>query len=279
MKVSIILSGGGIKGAFEVGALRYINERISLDDIEAISGTSVGALNGALFSYGDFETLLTIWQDKIQNKYDILGKWFLGYINGFFKGGLYNLKPLKKLIYEYVDVDRLTSTKVRFFPCAVDIDTGEKVYLENLPENKYLLRDFILSSATIPIMFPPVKVAGRRLVDGGVKEPIPVKIIVDNTKNTDKFIIILASKYEKNRHSIGKINLYKASLRTIDLMFDEIFQNDIQTGTSKYWKEKFVIIEPPYQIFEGTFDVSHKNIMEAIEVGYETARNRLEGVL
>lgn len=63
----LVLAGGGGKGAYEIGAWKALMESEDLN-ITAVSGTSVGALNGALFSTGDFELARVIWENQINEE-------------------------------------------------------------------------------------------------------------------------------------------------------------------------------------------------------------------
>lgn len=63
----LVLAGGGGKGAYEIGVWKALREREDLH-ISAVSGTSVGALNAALFSTGDFELAQAIWEDQINEE-------------------------------------------------------------------------------------------------------------------------------------------------------------------------------------------------------------------
>src|SRR5699024_10752717 len=72
-KLALVLSGGGFKGAFQVGALEYLlynpilieDEVIDIDHFDVISGVSVGSLNGAFIATQQLETLKDIWFNHI----------------------------------------------------------------------------------------------------------------------------------------------------------------------------------------------------------------------
>jgi len=72
-KLALVLSGGGFKGAFQVGALEYLlynpilieDEVIDIDHFDVISGVSVGSLNGAFIATQQLETLKDIWFNQI----------------------------------------------------------------------------------------------------------------------------------------------------------------------------------------------------------------------
>ena len=65
-KVSLALSGGAIKGANQAGGLLYLEE--AQVEVDVVTGTSVGALNGALFCQNETKTLAHIWLNEIKNR-------------------------------------------------------------------------------------------------------------------------------------------------------------------------------------------------------------------
>jgi predicted acylesterase/phospholipase RssA len=67
-KLGLVFAGGGGKGAYEVGVWKAFKEYGIDKNISAISGTSVGGLNGALFTKGDFEQALKVWEEMNPKK-------------------------------------------------------------------------------------------------------------------------------------------------------------------------------------------------------------------
>jgi len=63
MKLGLCLSGGGARGAYQIGALMALKEAGIYDKIEMISGTSIGAANAALIACNSLETVKNIWFD------------------------------------------------------------------------------------------------------------------------------------------------------------------------------------------------------------------------
>lgn len=92
-KISLVLSGGGFKGAFQVGALEYLmynpvkieDEIIDIAHFDIISGVSVGSLNGAMLATGQLEALKDIWFRQIkENGPDVI------YLSKYLENGLPN---------------------------------------------------------------------------------------------------------------------------------------------------------------------------------------------
>lgn len=70
--LGLVFAGGGGKGAYEIGVWKYLHETGMDKYFKAVSGTSVGALNAALFASGSFEKAEEVWSNI--KKEDILGK-------------------------------------------------------------------------------------------------------------------------------------------------------------------------------------------------------------
>lgn len=83
--VGLVLSGGGAKGAYEVGVWKALVEKGVAREVRVISGTSIGALNGALFaSVADPDKVESLWRDHID---ELLGP-FVGKVGGELQKGL-----------------------------------------------------------------------------------------------------------------------------------------------------------------------------------------------
>ena len=61
--IGLVLAGGGGKGAYQIGAWKYLREAGLDRYVSAVSGTSVGALNAALFAAGDLEQAENLWRN------------------------------------------------------------------------------------------------------------------------------------------------------------------------------------------------------------------------
>ena len=149
----LCLSGGGAKGAYEIGVLKALEEKNLAPNIKSISGTSVGALNGVLFSFAGANEAEKLWKEKI-NFDQVLtpDEEKDKETNGFFKNlwdsiipsdiqeeafhstvnkidstlfgrepikGLYSRKALKSLIDETVDFEKLKKSPVKLYASAL----------------------------------------------------------------------------------------------------------------------------------------------------------------
>ncbi len=125
MKVAIVLGGGGSKGAYQIGAWRALRELGIKYDM--VTGTSIGALNGALMVLGDYEKALELWReidiDKVvlnglnlrtdlQYYYENSEK-LLPFIKSYKDNKGMDITPLKKIIQKCVD-ERFFSSSVGY---------------------------------------------------------------------------------------------------------------------------------------------------------------------
>lgn len=240
MKRALVLSGGGAKGAFELGALEYIREnKPSFFDFSIIAGVSVGSLNAVMLAQSKFTELQKLWteigDDKVytgrmpKGIFEYL--WLVVRIL-FGARSILGIKPLIRQIENYVD---LGDVRVDYRCGFVSLVTGEYVpckhtHFGNDNEN---FRKAILASSTMPVIWEPVEEIKieteiyEQLVDGGARNVSPLKdVIIDNP---DEIIIINCStKNLKEDADAGK-NIFKIAKRSlVDITINEIFRGDIE---------------------------------------------------
>lgn len=213
--VALVLSGGGARGAYEVGVLRYIRERLEADTrFDIVTGTSVGAINGAYVAAtcdrprAQARALQRVWsQLTIDRVYDfgwrqlrtlprvLFGKRLPKTPHGGRIGGLVDSTALERLVREQIPWRRLTENLAAghlraFSVSATEVATGiSTVFVQSArhreqpwPEgpNETVVRTGItaahtLASAAIPVLFPAVKVGDQFFVDGALRQNTPLR--------------------------------------------------------------------------------------------------------
>ena len=195
-KVGLVLSGGAARGLAHVGVLKALEEQGI--HIDAIAGTSMGAVIGGLYASGykidELEKLaLSIdWQEALsdaperedvpfrrkQDDRDFLVKQKLSFRDdgslglplGVIQGQNLALL-LESLLAHSSDVRDFDKLPIPFRAVATDIVNGEKVVFR-----KGHLPQVIRASMSIPAVFAPVEINGQLLVDGGMVDNIPVDV-------------------------------------------------------------------------------------------------------
>lgn len=172
------MSGGGAKGAFQVGAVETLARERGLD-FQVIAGVSAGALNAFVLAQGhgpegllaQVEELKRIWLG-IHSSRDIYRDRFLGQILTFvIKDSIYDSSPLRAMIERESRIDALRASGKEFRVGVSWLDSG--VY-EVIDQHHEAIPACVLASSSMPILFPPVAVGSRFAVDGGVRNVTPL---------------------------------------------------------------------------------------------------------
>ena len=155
----LALSGGGAHAAAHAGVLRAL-DRVGIP-VAGIAGVSGGALVAAAWAGG--ATL-----DQLVERAASLHPWM--WVRGW-GGGLLSGSRLGAMIDEFLPVATFEGLRVPVRVLATDVDTGEAVVFQ-----AGNLRDAVRASSSFPGVFPPTVLEGRRFVDGGVSEVVPVRL-------------------------------------------------------------------------------------------------------
>lgn len=162
-RIGVALGGGSARGYAHIGALDVL-ERHNLQP-SIIAGTSFGAIIGALYAMGQSTEQMTKDAAR-QRRRDVIPS-ITDF--GLHKAALFSGVRLERYFESLVDGRHFEDLDKQLVVVATDIDTGERVLLETGP-----LAPALRASASIPGIFAPVDIDGRRLVDGGLGSPVPV---------------------------------------------------------------------------------------------------------
>lgn len=162
--VAVVVGGGGVLGAAQVGIGYALEERGFIPDL--IIGTSVGALNGAIAAAHPGRA--APWLDSVWTHARRREVFPLRFPSS--RASLFADHGLRRLIAQAELPDRIEQLAIPFTAVAMDLATGAQVLLDHGD-----LESALLASAAIPGVLPPVDREGRRLVDGGVIALVPVR--------------------------------------------------------------------------------------------------------
>jgi len=214
-KLGLVFAGGGGKGAYEIGVFKAFKEFGIDKNISAISGTSVGGLNGVLFAKGDLEQALKVWQkmspDKIlqinpQKVIATLAKiipqtrvlTIIGEKLGFLKSeGVFTQKGLDSIIRDSLKDGELKD-KIPSYICATDISNPlslQPIYKKLNDLDYETIVQYLLATSAIPVAFPKTKVEGLTLLDGFLTDNTPMKPIIED-EGCDKVIAVMLGRSE-----------------------------------------------------------------------------------
>ena len=265
MKIGLVLSGGGGKGAYELGVWKALKELDLAKHIDVFSGTSIGAFNAVLFAQDDMLLAEELWNevtmDKLipLNKFDIFKKGMglmIGaknpsfarkYMNQKLEEGTASKDGAIEFIEKYLKVNRLRErNKTCYVACTELPNLNVKYFKLNDYEEK-IAKDIILASASLPLIYDSTNVLENSYVDGGISDNTPIQPVYG--EGCDIIIVVLLSKEAKidrslypNTHiiEIAPKNLFETIL-TGTLNLDELAKkNRIKEG----YKDTKLLLEP-----------------------------------
>lgn len=164
-RIGLALGGGAARGWAHVGVLQALEEAGL--KVACVAGTSAGALVGAVYASGrlrEFEDLSEQmdWKKVLYFFSDI----------SFARAGLVDGEKVCKMIRKYTSGRNIEDLPLPFQAVAADIMTGEEVVLD-----RGEIIDAVRASIAFPGIFTPVKIQNRLLVDGGIVNPVPVRVV------------------------------------------------------------------------------------------------------
>lgn len=282
MKLGICLSGGGVKGAAHIGALKAFEE--SGIKFDYISGTSSGSIVATLYAIGykpeEIYQLFKKYCKKIKYvDYKNIIKAILGLIirREIVIDGLNSDNKIEKIINEACmkkGIKNINQIKNNLTIPAVELYNG-KIYLFSSKENRegysndmVYINDIeigkaVQASCSYPGVFSPYKYKNTKLIDGGIRENIPWK--VTKISGADKVISIV---FEKDINiSKNNTNIIDVVSRSIDLLSYELSTYEL-AGADYLLKIKTKNIN--------LLDISKIDYL--YNIGYETAKKQIKNI-
>ncbi len=158
-KLGLTLSGGGARGIAHMGFIKALEEGDI--KIEMISGSSAGAVVGALWAGGlSVEEMFELVRST---------KIFQLLRPSFTRNGLLELTHLRKVLKEKLPYERLEDLPRPLLVTAVSLEVGRPEYF-----TEGILSEVVAASCAVPMLFKPVELQGRLYADGGLMKNLPV---------------------------------------------------------------------------------------------------------
>ena len=225
--LAIVLSGGGAKGAFQVGVLdALITDRKVSFDIAV--GTSTGAIQATAVVQDDIPRLVRFWKGikKSDDIYRKRGGTFLSILTG--QPSLYSAAPLKALLKQTINEQQIRTTGKKLRIALVNLTNGElRIVGENAPN----LADWVYASCAMPFVFPPQDSRDQlgndeQWVDGGVRDVTPLDAAL---KERPQVVLVVRASAPPGPNAPKKYNsLVAIGLRAVDIQSNEVSTNDLK---------------------------------------------------
>ena len=158
--IGLALSGGAVRGIAHIAVLEVLE--LEGIPIQGIAGTSAGSSIGALYAVG--MTLSEIRRIALQTNWENILKLTIP------KRGIISSESIYRFMNEILPIKKFSALSLPYAAVATDLRTGEKVSITTGSIAKA-----VQASCSLPIIFTPMELNKRMLVDGGISSQIPVK--------------------------------------------------------------------------------------------------------
>ena len=240
-RIGLALSGGGARGFAHIGVYKAMEELGIRPDI--ISGTSAGAITGAMFASGhSAEESMALFKEKK----------LLDFARpAVSRTGLMNMNGLEKHLADFIKAKRMEELRIPLVITATNLNLGIPTHFR---EGEIIPR--IIASCCVPIVFSPITIDGYQYVDGGVFMNLPVRPIRDLC---EVVIGVHIDPVEPNSHVKNMLQLAERS-----------FHMGILSNMNEDTRLCDVVIIPKHISQYNMFDLSNMDILR--EEGYKQAR-------
>ena len=209
----IVLEGGGARGSYQIGAWKALRE--AGIKIRGIAGASVGALNGALICMDDLKKAEKIWENIRYSQVMDVDDTVIETVKNLdlksldlmkvaedakriLKDKGFDITPLKNLIESVVDEEKIRQSDRELYMTTYSVTDRKLLVLnaKDIPEGE--IGDMLLASAYFPA-FRNDKLGGKRYLDGGGWNNVPINVLLEQGYQDILVIRIYGLGYDSER--------------------------------------------------------------------------------
>lgn len=256
--IGLVFAGGGGKGAYQIGVWKALVEMDVAQNITAVSGTSVGALNAALFAHGNYEVAEEIYRNIKHSQILTLTKTDLIRIStelllkqnsrttifGDKNSSIFSREGMIEIINEYINLNKLSCSAIKCIATCHDVFKARPKYFNLNGQNETKITNILLASSALPVIFEPVQIDGVTYYDGGMSDNVPVLPIYELGYKTIIVVHLDRGSYIDKRLFPGT---------TLIQIVPKESQGDFITGTLDFSKEG--AIARMVQGYENTIEI------------------------
>lgn len=276
MKKGLVLEGGAMRGMFTAGVIDVMMENNI--EFDGAIGVSAGAAFGCNYKSRQIGRVI-----RYNMKY-CNDKRYCGFHSLITSGNIFNTEFCYNevpLVHDRFDFETYNSNPMDFYVVCTDVETGEAVY-KNCDKFEDENFDLIRASASMPLVSTIVEVEGKKLLDGGVADSIPLKYF--ESIGYDRNIVVLTQPkgYVKKKNpmlDLAKIK-YKKYPKLVEAMAR---RHEVYNKTTEYISElqadkKILVLQPEEKLPVGRVEKNPERLKETYEIGRAVALGKLSEI-
>lgn len=276
MKTGLILEGGAMRGMFTAGVMDVLMENgVTFD---GAVGTSAGAAFGCNYKSHQIGRVI-----RYNTRY-CKDKRFCSISSLIKSGDIYNADfcygdiPSK---YDIFDFDTYKNDPMEFYSVCTDIETGKAVYHKYTGDEDSGF-DWIRASASMPLVSKIVEIDGKKLLDGGMADSIPLKFF--ESIGYDRNVVVLTQPADYRKKPNGAMPLIRIAYRKYPKLVEAmanrhiVYNDTLDYINSEEKTGKLLVIRPESPLLVSRMEKDPEKLKAAYNEGRKAAEQKLDAV-
>lgn len=276
LKKGLILEGGAMRGMFTAGVIDVMMENGI--DFDGAIGVSAGAAFGCNYKSKQVGRVIRYnMKYCADRRYSGIGS-LIKTGNIFSTDFAYGEVPLK---FDVFDFETYQSNPMDFYVVCTDIETGKAVYHNYGGKDDHCF-DWIRASASMPIVSQIVDIDGRKLLDGGIADSIPVKYFEELGYRKNVVVLTQPENYQKKKNRL--MPLIRLKYRRYPKLVETMANRHlVYNAALDYIKDRerqgaLFVIRPKEKLKIGKVEKNPDKLKEVYDIGRETAAAQIQAI-
>ncbi len=276
VNAGLVLEGGGMKGIYTSGVLDlFLDKGLEFSNVY---GVSAGACNMVSYLAGQKGRGRDVMVDYLSDKR------YMGIYSLLTTGDIFNADTNYNLVPNYLnplDYAKIDSFPGKAFAVATNIETGEAEYLR-ITDMEHQV-DYIRASSSLPLVSRNVKIDGKRYLDGGLADSIPIRKSISD--GNEKNVIVMTKPVGFRRNPEKTLALIKVKYIRYPKVYELLKNrhtayNEIMDFLEKEEAEGSIFVIRPQQDLEiSRLERDEDKLNALYEEGYKEAESRYEELI
>ena len=276
MKKGLVLEGGAMRGLFTAGVLDVLMEHDIWPD--GVIGVSAGAAFGCNMKSKQPGRALRYNKNLVNDwRYSSLRSLLT---TGDYFGGDYAYHYVPRHI-DYFDVDTFSKNPMEFWVVCTNVDTGKAEY-KRLTEVDYDSLEYIRASASMPIAARIVTVDGKKMLDGGIADSIPLRFFQQQGYEKNLVVLTQPAGYEKRRSPLMPLMRMwlRRHPRIVQALEDRpaMYNAELDYVKEEESKGKTLVLRPRNKLTIGHISHNPDDMQMTYDQGREVALEHLKEI-
>lgn len=275
MKTGLVLEGGGKRGIYAAGVLDVLLENNIWAD--GLIGTSAGAVNGCSYVSNQYERNLryNIRFAKEKRYMSIYSLITTGNVVG--TDFAYNILPNKLEVFDY---DAFEKSPVAYYVTCSNVETGKAEYIQ-CKSLRGKNMDYLRASASLPYVSQIVEIDGKKYLDGGICDSIPLKAFQNMGYEKNLVVLTRPRGYIKKPENNLLANLYYRKYPAFVTALRNRYA--VYNRTLKYIEQQenqgnILVLRPSESIRVGRMEQDPERLKQMYELGKNDAGQMLDAI-